>query len=101
MVAHRVKERLAHIVSGAVEHYRLSAMLIDELIHGVAVSRGKYFVAVIAQRERQQLSDLRRVVNEQDAPQASYFFAGPVPGSRGFLAAQGSRSITQMRPPAV
>jgi len=102
MAAHAVEERLAHLEGGAVEHERIGALLLNQLVDCGTVTRREDRVAEITQREREQLGDLRRVVDEQDAAQSyAYFLPGPVPGSRGFLAAQGSRSMTQIRPPAV
>jgi len=102
IVAHGVEERLAHVVRRTIEYHCKSPLLLDQVVDCRIVAFREDFVAVIMQRERKKLRDFRRVVNQQDPAQAfGYFFAGPVPGSRGFLAAAGSRSITHTRPPAV
>jgi len=102
MLPYSVEQRLAHFVTGTIEHYRIGAMLNDQLADAGSVSRREDFIAKVAQRERQQLGNLRRIVDQQNAAQAFYFLAaGPVPGSRGFLPCAGSRSIIQIRPPAV
>ena len=97
-----VKDRLAHVVHGAVENESVGVLLLDQFIHGRGKTRGENIEAVIAQCKRQQLGDFRRVVNKQDARQiVRYFLPVPEPGIRGFFVADGSRSITQIRPPAV
>jgi hypothetical protein len=97
-----VKQRFTHRIRTAIQNYGLGVVFDCKFVHPAGVSLGEYLVAEIAQRKREQLGNLRRVVDQQDFVQAIYFFAaGPVPGSRGFLPAEGSRSITQMRPPAV
>src|ERR1039458_2179670 len=70
MVTHGVEERLAHVVGGAVEHERIGALLENQLVDGDGVSRCKDLVAAVTQRKCQQLGNLRRVVDEQDAAQA-------------------------------
>jgi hypothetical protein len=43
-------------------------MLLDQLlVHGVGIPGGDDLIPVVAQRKRQQLGDLRRVVDQQDA----------------------------------
>ena len=102
MIAHRVEDRLAHIVSGAIQHDRVGALLYNEIVDASCVPGGIDIVAMIAQREREQFGNFRSVVNQQDAMQSiSYFLAGPEPGNRALLLALGSISITQIRPPAV
>ena len=101
-VAHSVEKRFAHIVGGAIEDKRVGLIFPDQFVDADGVPRREYFIARVAQRKTEELSNLRRVVNEQDAAQSvGYFLLGPVPGSRFFLLSQGSRSMTHIRPPAV
>ncbi len=69
MVTHGVKERLAHVVGGTVEHQRIGMMLLNALVNRSVIPFRKNLVATVAQGKRQQLGDLRRVVDEQDAAQ--------------------------------
>ena len=100
-VAHGVEKRFAHIEGSAIEDKRVGLMLQDQFVDGDGVARREYFIARVAQRKTKKLGDLRRVVNEQDAAQSVRYLLGPVPGKRFFLPSHGSRSITQIRPPAV
>ena len=102
MMTYAIEERLAHVVGCTVEHDRIGALLRNQLVDCGRESGREDLVPVVTQRERQKLGNLRRVVDKQDAAQNKrYFLAVPVPGRRGFLPAQASRSMTQMRPPAV
>jgi hypothetical protein len=60
---HRVEQHLGHVVGGAVEHQRIRLMLVDQLADRRIESDGRDLVAVIAERERQQLRNLRRVID--------------------------------------
>ena len=100
--AHRVEECFTHVVAGTVEHQRARAVLNNQVIDTAGVTGCGDVVAQVTQRKRQQLGNLRRVVNQQDAWQVfRYFLLAPLPGSRFFLPSEGSRSIIQIRPPAV
>src|ERR1700693_5009533 len=65
ILAHRVEERFAHVVRGTIEHQRVSMLLSNHFINGCRVTGRKYFVAVVSQRKRQKLRNLRRVVDQQ------------------------------------
>lgn len=69
MVTHGVKQRLAHVVSGAVEHQRIGMMLLNALVNRGVIPFRKNLVAAVAQGKRQQLGNLRRVVDEENAVQ--------------------------------
>src|SRR5882762_8300973 len=107
VITHGVEERLAHIVDGTIEHEGIGALLNDELINGGGIAGGENVVAAVAQRKRQQLGDFRRVVDEQDAPQAAASSClrrapgpGPTPGRRP-CSRRGDRFRTSRpRPPA-
>ena len=70
VVSHHVEERLAHLEVRAIEHERVGALVDDQLTDRVSVAGGDDLVSAVAQREGQQLRDLRRVVDEQDAGQS-------------------------------
>src|SRR5271166_3745688 len=76
MVTQAVKERLAHVEGGTVEHERIGAVLQNQLVDGRGISRCEDLVAEVTQRKRQQLGNLRRVVDEQDARQPYLLLAG-------------------------
>jgi hypothetical protein len=99
--ANGVEERLAHIENRTIEHERIGALLHKQIVDVSGVPGGENVVAAIAQCKRQQFGDFRRVVDKQDAPQPYYFLPVSAKGSRFFLPAEGSRSRTHTRPPAV
>ena len=101
IVPDHIEERFAHVEEGTIEDERVGALIDDPLAHGVCVAGGDDVEPVVAQREGQELCDLRRVVDEQNASRRVHFLPEPAPGSRFFLPAEGSRSSTHTRPPAV
>lgn len=64
ILAYRVEERFAHVVGGTIEHERVRMLLSNHFMNGCRVTGRKYFVAVVSQRERQKLGNLRRVVDQ-------------------------------------
>ena len=101
VVSHHIEERFAHVVGGAIEHERVCARVDDPLADRVGVAAGDDVVAAVAERKGQQLRDLRRVVDEQNASRGVHFLPEPAPGNLFFFPAAGSRSRTHTRPPAV
>ena len=69
VMPHRVEERFAHLESATVEHEGVGALLQNQFVDGSGISGCEDFVAAVTQRKRQQLGNLRRVVDEQDAAQ--------------------------------
>src|SRR5262245_51555951 len=109
IAADEVEERLAHLVDGAVEDERIGARIGETLVDGGGEAGGDHAVAAVAQRERQQLGDLRSVIDEEDPPcrslcggggRAHFTLPEPVFGRRFFFVSDGSRSSTHTRPPA-
>src|SRR2546430_8259608 len=82
-------------------------VFIDQLVDAVGEAGRDDLVPAIAQREGQQFRNLWRVVDQQDARhERSTFDVRPTECqafevTRGFFPAAGSRSSTQIRPPAV
>ena len=74
---HGIEQRLAHVEHGTIEHEGVRVLLGDELGDLVGEARGEHVIAVIAQRERQQLGDLGGVVDEQNARQITSFVLRP------------------------
>ena len=101
VVSYRVEQRLAHLEDRTIEHERVGALVGDQLTDCVRVAGGDDFVPTVTQGEGQQLSNLWRVVDEQNASRCVHFLPEPVPGRRFFLPAAGWRSSTQTRPPAM
>ena len=102
VVSHHVEERFAHVEGGTIEHERVGALIDDPLADRDGVAGGDDVVPVVAQREGQQFGDLGRVVDEQNASRSRSLLAGA--GARQALLlcpADGSRSNTHSRPPAV
>lgn len=64
MVTHRIEEGFAHIESRTIEHQRVCAVLDDEIVNGIRISRCEHLVAEVPQRECQKLGDLRRVIDQ-------------------------------------
>src|SRR5271165_4597680 len=69
VVTHVVEERLAHVEGGTVEHECIGAVLLNQFVDGVGKSGCEDLVAEVTQCKRQELGNLRRVVDEQDAGQ--------------------------------
>ena len=69
VIPHRVEERFAHLESATVQHQGVGALLQNQFVDGSGISRCQDLVAAVTQRKRQQLGNLRRVVDEQDAAQ--------------------------------
>src|ERR1019366_6547818 len=101
LVSYHIEERFTHVEGGAIEHERVGALLDKSLADRDGVAGGDDFVPVVAEREGQQFGDLGRVVDEQNTPGRAHFLRESVPSSRFFSLADGSRSITHARPPAV
>ena len=101
VVSHHIEERFAHVEGGTIEHERVGALVDDPLADRDGVAGGDDVVPAVAQREGQQLGDLGRVVDEQNASRRVHFLPEPAPGRRFFFPAAGSRSRTHTRPPAV
>jgi len=87
-----VEQRLAHVEGGAIEDERVGAFLGDSLANRDGVPGRGDVVPAVAEREAQQLGDLGRVVDEENAAPCVHVVPGP---------AAGSRSNTHTRPPAV
>jgi len=64
IITHSIKQRLAHIVRGAVQHDSVGVLFHSQLIDCVRISLGTNLVAAVAQCKRQQLGNLRRIVND-------------------------------------
>src|SRR5208337_5181519 len=76
VVTHGVEERFAHVEGGTVEHNGVGAVLQNQLVDGRGISRSEDLVAEVTQRKRQELGNLRRVVDQQDARQPYLLLAG-------------------------
>jgi hypothetical protein len=48
MIAHRIKDRLAHVVSRAIQHNRIGALLDNKIVDASCVPRGIDLVAMVA-----------------------------------------------------
>jgi hypothetical protein len=70
MVTHGVEQRLAHIIRSAIQDQRFGLLRNNQFVDADVVTVCENFKARIAQRKGQQLGNLRRVVNKQDALQA-------------------------------
>jgi len=73
-VPHGIEQRFAHLQCRTVDHQRIGALFRDQIVDGLRKSRREDLVAEIAQRKRQKLGNLRRIVDEQYAAQASRYF---------------------------
>ena len=67
LAAHGVEQHLRHVERRAVEDERVGPPGGDQIADARIEARHRDLVAVIAERERQQLRDLRRVVDQQNA----------------------------------
>jgi hypothetical protein len=102
MIAHDVEQRFAHVEHRAIEHDGVGVFVGNELVDGRRESGGRHLVAAVAERKRQELGDLGRVVNQDYAAGRHIKVQGlDACSSLFFFPAAGSRSRTHTRPPAV
>ena len=94
-----VEERLAHVERREVEDDGVRAGAGRELSDRGGEARRDDVEAAVPERERQELGDLGRVVDEEDARRPVHE-ALSAPASRSFGPAAGSRSKAQTLPPA-
>jgi len=70
VVTHGIEQRLAHIIRSAIQHQRYGLLRNNQFVDADVVSLREDLEARVALGKRQQLGNLRRVVDKQDTLQA-------------------------------